>query len=138
MISIERVVDINDFVDLRRIMRSEVDTDCLQKCVMCSLVVYKGKIDDEVACIWGLVPPTIMSTQAYIWLYTTDIASNHTFVLVRYSQMMIQEMLKDYEALVGHCRVGDDRAIRWIKWLGAEFGAPQGKLVPFTIRRKNG
>jgi len=116
----------------------EHEQSIMDTCLRATGTAYCGKIDGEVACIWGLVPPTIMSSQAYIWLYTTEVADEHTFILVRYSQHMIQRMLEEFEALTGHCKAGDDRAIRWMKWLGAEFEKPQGKLVPFVIRRKNG
>lgn len=132
------VIESNGVVDLHGLMKSEFDASVMQQCLSASRIIYQGKIDGELACIWGLVPPTIMSNQAYIWLYTTEVADEHTFILVRYSQHMIEKMLEEFEALTGHCKAGDDRAIRWMKWLGAEFGKPQGKLVPFVIRRKNG
>jgi hypothetical protein len=127
-------VQPQEYLDLRKAFTA----DPIHQCITASLIVYKGEIDGEMACIWGLVPPTIMSTHAYIWLQTTPISDQHTFILVRYSQIMVQEMLKEYDALVGHCRVTDERAIRWVRWLGAVFDKPQGQLVPFIIRRKHG
>jgi hypothetical protein len=125
-------IECNGFIDLRGLPGRE----SLEQCMNASSVIYQGRIDGEVACIWGLVPPTVMSTQVYIWLYTTEIADKHTFILVRASQRMVEELLKEYDAITGHCRIDDERAIRWIRWLGAEFGSFQGKLVPFVIRRK--
>lgn len=123
-----------DAVDIRGL----ADADALDRCLTCSQLVYQGKVDGALACIWGLIPPTIMSNNAYIWLYTTEAASKHTFILVRYSQLMVEAMLKDFDALVGHCKIDDHRAIRWLRWLGAEFGEYQDRAIPFTIRRKNG
>lgn len=132
------VISTGDVIDLREMMRSEFEKETFFHCASLSQTIYQGKINGEVACVWGLVPPTVMSTQAYIWLYTTPIAEQHTFILVRYSQMMIQSMLEDYDTITGHCRIDDDRAIKWMRWLGAEFGKFQGQLVPFWIRRKHG
>lgn len=127
MISIEKVKSI-----------AGIYSEALREALSRSQTVYQGKIDGEVACIWGLVPPTVMSDQAYIWLHTTEVADKHTFILVRYSQIMVAEILKEYESIVGHCRVDDERAIRWMRWLGAEFGRHDTRLIPFVIRRKNG
>lgn len=101
--------------------------------------LWEGKIDGKTVCVWGMVPPTIMSDQAYIWLYTNDeLVREHQFVFVRRSQRMIEQMLEEYPRIVGHCLVDSPRSIRWLKWLGATFGPPSGMLVPFEIRKKHG
>lgn len=108
----------------------------LFRCLNISTICWSAQVDGQGACIWGLIPPTLLSDQAYLWLYTTDLAEEHQFLLVRHSQRMIEEMLKEFPILVGHCHSEDPRAQRWLKWLGAEFDFPQGKLIPFAIRRK--
>jgi hypothetical protein len=132
------VVSTGDVIDLQWLVPTAAERQTLLQCIGMSQTIYQAKINGEIACIWGLVPPTVMSIQAYIWLYTTEVADHHTFILARHSQMMTQKMLKDYDAIVGHCRIGDDRATRWMRWLGAEFGPFQAQLVPFIIRRKYG
>jgi len=52
--------------------------------------------------------------------------------------MIIEELLKEYSLLVGYCVVGDDRAIRWMKWLGAQFTEVDGTKVKFVIRNSHG
>jgi hypothetical protein len=103
--------------------------------LLMSTVIWAMFIDKKLACLWGLIPPTLMSHQAYLWFYTTDVIVEHQFVLVRHSQMAIEEILKDYPSIVGHATMGADKSIRWLKWLGAEFGPPQGTGVPFRITR---
>lgn len=110
----------------------------LLRCLRISTICWSADVDGQGACIWGLIPPTLLSEQAYIWLHTTEVAEQHTFLLVRHSQRLIADMLKEYSALVGHCQVEDPRAQRWLKWLGAEFGFPGSKLIPFVIRQKHG
>ena len=103
-----------------------------------SIWAWVGKNDDEVLCYMGLIPPTLLSNQAYLWLRTTEAMQSHVFVFIRYSQVVIVEMLSEFPTIVGHCEASADKSIRWLKWLGAEFGAPEGRLVPFTIRAKHG
>ena len=93
--------------------------------------------DGKVLCFWGLIPPTLLSDQAYLWLYTTEHMQGHIFSLVRHSQRAVEEMLKDYPIIVGHGVIGNDRSLRWLRWLGAQFGEPQGQLLPFEIRAES-
>ncbi len=101
-----------------------------------SPLCWRATIDGQSACIWGLIPPCLLSEKAYLWLWHNEVAEQHTFLLVRYSQRMVEEILKEFSTIVGHCETSNHRAQRWLKWLGAEFSFPEGKLIPFTIRRK--
>lgn len=107
----------------------------LNKCISLSATAWLGKIDGETACIWGLIPPSILSEQAYLWLFTTELVESHKFMFVRWSQRFLEVMHKDYPVIVGHCEIGNARAMSWIKWLGGKFGEPQGKKIPFVIRK---
>jgi hypothetical protein len=97
-----------------------------------------GVVDGEVACVFGLIPPTLLSDRAYIWLLSTDLVEQHKFLFVRYSQLWMGEMLKTYDAIYGHCMVGNEKAIKWLKWLGADFFGVDGGRLKFVIRRKHG
>jgi len=112
-----------------------LDQRAMDWCIYMSLDMWAGFIDERMAAIWGLIPPTLLSTQAYLWLWTTDVIKDHQFILIRHSQLVMEKMLKDYPSIVGHAVVGNDKAIRWLKWLGAKFGEPCGNAIPFRIRR---
>lgn len=114
------------------------ETTTIICCMRMSSIVWEGKVDDVIACIWGLIPPSLMSNQAYLWLYTTDLINEHRFLFVRHSQRMIEIMLKEYPIIVGHTHVESTQAIRWLKWLGAEFTAKEGQRLAFTIQKKHG
>lgn len=96
--------------------------------------VWVGMDDGKVAAFWGIMLPTLISDRAYLWLYTTPALDNHKFVFVRQSQVWIKETLKEFPLIVGHALAGEDKSIRWLKWLGAKFLHPEGKLIPFEIR----
>lgn len=105
----------------------------LGQCLMMSTASWTGLVDGEVACIWGVIPPTIISNRAYLWLLTTELVQEHQFLFVRHSQRVIETMLEEYDLITGHVKAGEDRSMRWLKWLGAKFGEPQGMLIPFGI-----
>jgi|SRR5580704_117825 hypothetical protein len=98
--------------------------------------VWAGMVDGEIACLWGLAPPTFLSENAYLWLLTTDLVEEHKFLFIRYSQRYVEEMLKVYPRIVGHVETTNTQAIRWIRWLGAKIGEPENGFRPFTIRRR--
>lgn len=98
--------------------------------------VWIGIDGAQVFCVWGLVPPSLLSDRAYLWLYTTEHLHSHIFALVRHSQRMVEQMLQHYPTLVGHCKLDQPKSIRWLRWLGAEFSDPQGQFIPFTIKAK--
>ena len=97
--------------------------------------VYCGFVDDEFICCWGLIPPTFLSQQAYLWMWAPE-PIKHQFIFIRKSQIQVQEMLGKYERIVGHCELRAKSAQRWLRWLGAEFGPPEGNHMPFAIRRR--
>jgi hypothetical protein len=132
----------NEGQDIRGIiMRSPVADipeamDVMNEWMYRSNEIYYGLVNGKVACVWGFIQPTILSDTAYLWLLTTDIVAQHKFLLVRHSQMFIEEALKTWPTIIGNCAIDDTKAIRWIKWLGGEFDRPDGKWLPFSIRKR--
>lgn len=105
-------------------------------CQSLSAEVWTGYVDGKLICCWGLIPPTLLSNQAYLWMHSTPEVRNHQFILVRHSQRIIEKMLERYDRIVGDCRVGAADSIRWLKWLGAEFSHSEGPYCSFTIRKR--
>lgn len=126
-----RVIEAAPHVNLDEIEKQKIDA-----CLAISTHVYLGLVDGEYACCWGLIPPTVMGDRAYLWLHTSSLVEQNKFVFVRRSQRCIEAMLKEYSEIVGFCKPGNEQAIRWIKWLGAEFAEPARGRVDFVIRRK--
>jgi hypothetical protein len=96
---------------------------------------WAGTVDGKVACVFGLIFPSLLSTSAYIWLLTTDLVDEHQFPFVRYSQICIKEVLSHCDEVRGHVDVRQPRSVRWLKWLGATVGRPQGFYASFIIRK---
>lgn len=129
--------------DISRLISTEIEPSLTKdeirqfnNCLASTAVVWVGMVDRKFICTWGLIPPTLLSDQAYLWLYTTEAVKDHEFIFVRKSQQAIEQMLERYPTIVGCAQVGADRSIRWLKWLGAKFAEPEGKLIPFVIRKK--
>lgn len=108
----------------------------MNECISLSDQYWVGEADGEVACIFGLIPPSLLSDRAYLWLLTTDLVEEHKFVFIRSSQIVVEAMLELYPIIVGHCEVKNKSAIRWLRWLGATFSEPVERGVRFQILRK--
>lgn len=131
-----RALNVKDIIQSTEFREVPGAEEVLSECLYRSSVRCVGYVDDKPACVWGLIPRTILSNQAYLWLLTTEIAAEHKFLLVRYSQLFVEQALQSYATLYGHVEAGNFRAKRWLRWLGAEFGESDGKKIDFTIRKK--
>lgn len=109
-----------------------------QQFVLVSQSIWYCEIAGEFIGMWGTIPPTLLSDHTYLWVHTNEKVSGHTFVFIRHSQVAIAEVLKEWKVVHGHAVVGAEKSIRWLTWLGAKFFEPEGNLIPFVIRRKNG
>lgn len=117
-------------------MLGTIEQETMRRSMANSGSVWVGYEDDKVIGFWGLIAPTLLSDRAYLWLYTTEHLHDHVFLFIRHSQRAMQEMLTLYPLIVGHCALSATKSIRWLRWLGAEFGQPVGALLPFEIRAK--
>ena len=114
-----------------------IQQDTILRAMKNSTHIWVGADDGKVIAVWGLIPPTLMSDTAYLWLFTTKHFTSHVFMFVRHSQRAIQSMLEEFPHICGHGVVAHSRSLRWLHWLGAEFGEPQGPYIPFTIRKRS-
>lgn len=112
---------------------SDEDQDTLNKCINMTTTLWTGKVDDDVLCVFGVVPQTLSTNSAYLWLWTTDRIGDHEFIFVRRSQIVIEKLLENFDYLYGVCDIHADRSIRWLQWLGAVFGASHAGYIQFRI-----
>lgn len=112
---------------------TDEDNRKLDACLGPASDIWVGFIDKVPVCAWGLVPPTMLSDRAYLWLYASPLVDDYKFLFVRYSQRVVEGLRTYYPTIYGVCDVENDRAIRWLKWLGGKFTEPYEGQVPFTI-----
>lgn len=115
---------------------SMIEHHDMQVCMEQSEELWAGHIDGALACVWGIIPPTLMSSRAYLWLFVTPDMKGHEFLLVRHSQRQIERLLEEYSMLEGLTDKSADKSIRWLEWLGAEFYPHNDKFLRFEIRKR--
>lgn len=112
----------------------KVEQEIMHRAMSTSSRVWVGYDGEKILAYWGVQPPSLLSDRAYLWLQTTEHLREHVFVFIRYSQRAVASMLQEYSILYGHTVVSNTHAIRWLRWLGAEFGPEYRGCVPFEIR----
>src|SRR5216683_1225054 len=111
MISIELVpFPISDFIRQQSgNVLSERQASMMDYCHKLGQV-YAGFIDDKFVCCWGLIPGSFISNQAYLWMWSQGPITQQ-FTFIRRSQIQVQEMLKRYPTIVGHCKRSEERRV---------------------------
>lgn len=102
-----------------------------------SNLVYTGKINDKIVCLYGLMGQCFTSNNAYMWMLHTKALDSEKFLFIRHSQRAIEVALEIYTEIHGHVVFDNESGKRWLKWLGAEFGYTGDKVIPFVIRKKS-
>ncbi|TXH55883.1 MAG: hypothetical protein E6Q97_07800 [Desulfurellales bacterium] len=133
-----KLVDNTTAFELIRLGQDPLATAALSQTLALTTDQWFGFVNGECVCAWGVVPPTILSDQAYLWMHATDAIRGNEFIFVRHSQRIIAELLKSYTLITGFADPLTPNTLRWLKFLGAEFEKPKTKYIPFTIRRKDG
>ena len=112
------------------------DRENFEQCLLLSSDLWAGLVDGKIICIWGLIPPSLLSDNAHLWLYTLEAFAGFEFIFVRHSQRVIEEMLHHYPIITGHTNAALPKAIRWLEWLGAKYEPEHNGRLAFTIRAK--
>jgi len=95
---------------------------------------YIGYINDEAAFLYGVITPTLLSSsRAFIWMLTTDVIDKHKFEFIRTSEKVVENTLREFDMIIGETHVKDQRAFKWLRWLGAVYWGYERELVPFFI-----
>jgi len=138
MITIQKDTPINVEIIQRSSARAFPGSESLLRDLAArSSDVWQGLADGRVGCIWGLIPPTILSQTAWLWmLYDPELVEENKFFLVRNSQRFIEYALTLYPEIVGQVDPHSRMSVKWLKWLGAEFGPIQDDKMYFVIRKK--
>ena len=128
--------------DLSKVLReanvrlTEREARIVDQCQNLSLTTWVAHDRGQLVCAWGIIPPSVLSEEVYLWLHTTEAIKTSQFLFVRHSQLVIQQLLGEYRAIIGHVRMNAASSKRWLQWLGAEFyGPPVNGLLNFRIER---
>jgi hypothetical protein len=72
------------------------------------------------------------------WLLGTDLMPTIKKTFVKHSKEYLDELMGDYDYLTNIVSMNNKLSVRWLTWLGAEFGESHGSdYRRFIINRRN-
>jgi hypothetical protein len=127
---------LSKLLDENHVTLTGPEAHLIDRCQTLSLESWVGHIDGKFVCAWGVMSPSVLSSEVYLWLYTDGPITTHQFTFIRRSQIFVRDLLKEYEAINGHVKTDAKSSQRWLKFLGAKFDRPiKGGVMPFRIER---
>jgi hypothetical protein len=91
-----------------------------------------GFWDDQLLCVVGFVPATILSDSAYLWMCSTPLVNEHKLIFGRWCKWMAGNALTRFQVVRGHC---DRHSVGWLRHLGARLEPPDQFGIPFFFER---
>lgn len=132
---------------LRQADRDEVEAaagdveHALVDSVQCSVMLWAGEIDGELACIFGCAPLNgLLGLQAAPWMLGTDLLDRHPCTLMRHCRQYIEAMQARYPCLMNFVDARNKRSVRWLRRMGftihnpVPYGLAQLPFHPFERR----
>lgn len=90
-----------------------------------SVSAWAWVIEDEVACMFGIIEPNLLDHYAYPWFLSTPLVEKHARQFARACKVLLPELLSRHPRLVGMVDARYELSVRWLQWLGAKLGEPQ-------------
>lgn len=96
----------------------------LRRCVALSDLLWTATTNDEVACMFGVGPLSLLGGVGTPWMLGTDLITQHPGAFIRHSRPYIAVMLAAYPHLHNYVDARNTRAIRWLKRAGFTVASP--------------
>ncbi len=102
----------------------EMPDEALIRSIQSATGAWAGYWDNEICCIFGVSPESIISGKGNIWMLGTELIEKHPTVFLRHSVQVVKDMHKSYRYLHNWVDVRNEVSIRWLKWLGFTLEKP--------------
>ena len=80
-----------------------------------------GLVNDELVCMWGVCPISLLSGSGSPWMLGTDLITEKQRIFLRRSKPWLDDIRKDYRYLENFVDERNVLSIKWLKWLGFEM-----------------
>lgn len=100
------------------------------------------RFDGEPVAIYGIRKDSPLADYGRVWLFLGEIKEEDRYYVARQSKRFVRAALERYSYIYNYVDVGNDKIIKWLEFLGAEFYGPEeygfygNKHYRFEIRRK--
>lgn len=83
-----------------------------------------GAADECPVCMFGISTATPFDRVGHPWLLSTDEIEDHAYALLIGSRRYLAIERENYARLENYIDVRNDKALKWVKWLGFELDPP--------------
>jgi hypothetical protein len=90
-----------------------------------SISAWSWIVNDEVACMFGVIKESLLDAPSYPWFLTTPLVEQHARQFARACKTLLPELLERHPQMTGLVDARYALSIRWLKWLGASVGPAQ-------------
>lgn len=113
--------------DRKEIWRSSATSPeaALRRALKVSDVVWTGRYDGDLVCMFGVAPVSIITGVGSPWMVGTDLIEKHARPFLRANKTYIGHMLRKYPTLMNYADTENVVAVRWLEWLGFEMNTPK-------------
>jgi len=94
-----------------------------------SSTILVGIFNSKPLCYIGLIPKTLTSDTAYVWMIVTELGERHPLLLALNAKRVRDRILAKYSCVWGHCF--GSKSIAWLTSFGAKFVSE----IEFEFRR---
>ncbi len=95
--------------------------NAVQTSVIMSTYSKTGLVNDELVCMWGVCPISLLSGSGSPWMLGTDLIKKKQRIFLRRSKPWLDDIRKDYRYLENFVDARNTLSIKWLKWLGFEM-----------------
>lgn len=134
-----RQADIDEITEALGIPMEEALLDAVTDSLNAKKIVVNG----QVVAVFGDAIHNILGSIGIPWLISTVHVERNARAFLKVCKPEVQGMLTRHHHLINYVDARNTAAIRWLKWLGFEFGpatpyGPKGfPFYPFTLNREN-
>lgn len=134
-----RQADIDEITEALGIPMEEALLDAVTDSLNAKKIVVNG----QVVAVFGDAIHNILGSIGIPWLISTVHVERNALAFLKVCKPEVQGMLTRHHHLINYVDARNTAAIRWLKWLGFEFGpatpyGPKGfPFYPFTLNREN-
>lgn len=90
-----------------------------------SAFAYSVFFGDELIAMFGVVPESLVSDRGIVWMLTGDGVQKIWIRFLRASRHFVEFLRTKYPMLYNFVDVRHERAIAWLRWIGADIFPPE-------------
>lgn len=88
--------------------------------------------DGEPACAWGISQAAPLTWTGHPWLLGTPLLDAHALRILRVSKDYVESARLGYDRLVNYVDARNEKAVKWLGWLGFTLDPP----APWGVERR--